>query len=173
MRILLLPSWLRLKRGLAVHCMWRGGATTSSEVPVSVGRFAWMTGAKQMEETILEMARAGEADKTIADHLTSQGHRSPRGEVVLESTVKIIRLSHNILHRAHQSHPRRVDGYLTTPQLAKKLGVPKHWIYDRINNGTIAVKKDDSTGGYLFHDKPETIRQFRQLRDGQTDQVGY
>lgn len=156
---------------VSVRVVWRGGATTSSQVAVSVGRFASMTGAKEMEETILKMARAGESDKTIADHLTSQGHRSPRGEVVLESTVKIIRLSHNILHRAHQSHPRSVDGYLTTPQLAKKLGVPKHWVYDRIHNGTIAVKKDDSTGSYLFPDQPETIQQFRQLRDGQIDRV--
>ena len=158
---------------VAVRVVWRGGATTSSEVAVSVGRLASMTGAKEMEETILTMARAGESDKTIADYLTSQGRRSPRGEVVLESTVKIIRLSHNILHRAHQSHPRRVEGHLTTPQLAKKLGVTKHWIYDRINNGTIAVKKDDSTGCYLFPDKPETIQQFRQLRDGQVDRVRY
>ena len=65
-----------------------------------------------------------------------------------------------------------MDGYLTTPQLAEKLGVPKHWIYDRINNATIAVKKDDSTGSYLFSDKPDTIQQFRQLRDGHIDRVG-
>ena len=99
-------------------------------------------------------------------------HRSPRGKVVLESTVKNVRLSHRIFHRASQSHPRRVDGYLTTPQLAEKLGIQCHWIYDRINNRTIAVKKDDSTGSYLFPDKPETIAQFRQLLGGQIDRVG-
>jgi DNA invertase Pin-like site-specific DNA recombinase len=157
---------------VSLRVVWRGGATTGSEVAVSVGKFAWLSGAKEMEETILEMTRAGESDKSIAEHLTLQGHRSPRGEVMLESTVKNIRLSHRIFHRACQSHPRHVEGYLTAPQLARKLDVPKHWVYDRIHNGTIAVQKDDSIGSYLFPNKQTTIQQFRQLRDGQIDHVG-
>jgi DNA invertase Pin-like site-specific DNA recombinase len=157
---------------VSVRVVWRGGAITSSEVAVSVGKFAWLSGAKEMEEAILEMARAGQSDKSIAEHLTAQGHRSPRREVMLESTVKNIRRSHGFFHRACQSHPRRVDGCLTVPQLARKLDVPKHWVYDRIHNGTIAVQKDDRTGGYLFPDKQKMIQQFRQLRDGQIDHVG-
>jgi hypothetical protein len=157
---------------VSLRVVWRGGATTGSEVVVSVGKFAWLSGAKKMEETILVMARAGNSDKAITEHLTLQGHRSPRSEVMLESTVKNIRLSHRIFHRACQSHPRHVEGHLTVPQLARKLDVPKHWVYDRIHNGTIAVQKDDSTGSYLFPDKQKMIQQFRQLRDGQINHVG-
>ena len=153
--------------------VWRGGATTSDIVRVTVGKFAWLSGAKEMEKTIEKLAREGMSDKEIAEQLTSVGHRSPRADVVLESTVQIVRLRQGILRVKHQSHPRSVDGYLTAPQLTKKLDVPPHWIYDRIHNGTIAIKKDDSTGSYLFPDKPETIQQLRKLRDGQIDHVGY
>ena len=157
---------------VTVRVVWRGGATTSSEVTVGVGRLAWLSGAKEIEETVLALARAGESDKAIAEHLTTQGHHSPRSKVMLVSTVKNIRRSHGIFHRVCQSHPRRVTGSLTVPQLARKLNIPAHWVYDRIRNGTIVVQKDDSTGSYLFPDKPETIQQFRELRDGQINRLG-
>lgn len=92
---------------------------------------------------------------------------------MLESTVRIIRLRKRILRIKHQSHPRRFEGYLTATQVAEKLKVRSHWIYDRINNGTIALEKDESTGSYLFPDTPETIQQLRKLRDGKINQVAY
>jgi len=73
------------------------------------------------------------------------------------STVQTIRLKHRILHKDHQSHPLQISGYLTIPQIAKKIGVSKHWIYDRINNKRIAIRKDPKSGSYLFPDKYETI----------------
>jgi len=153
--------------------VWQGGATTSDVVRVTVGKFAWLTGAKEMEKTIEKLAREGLSDKAIAKRLTRAGHRSPRADVVLASTVQGVRLRNGILRVKHQSHPRRVDGYLTATQLSKILEVTPHWIYDRIHNGTIALNKDDSTGSYLFPDKPETIQQLRQLHDGQIDRVDY
>jgi DNA invertase Pin-like site-specific DNA recombinase len=153
--------------------VWRGGATTSADVPVPVGSFAQLSGAKKMEEAIVRLAREGQTDEQIAQWLTTQGHRSPMRDVVLSSTVRTIRLRHGILIRQSQSHPRRVPGYLTVPQLADKLKVPRCWLYDRIHNGTIRVKKDTSTASYLFPDKPATLRQFRQLLEGHVSHLDY
>jgi hypothetical protein len=125
-----------------------------------------------MEEEILRLARAGHSDEAIANELTSRGHRSPRAAALLPSTVKTIRLQHRLMHRASQSHPRRVSGYLTVPQLIDKLQVPRSWIYDRIHNGTIRVTRDASTGCYLFPDHPDTLRQFRQLWAGEISTLG-
>jgi DNA invertase Pin-like site-specific DNA recombinase len=152
--------------------VWRGGLTTSADVPVHVGRFAAMSDAKEIEEAIVRMAREGQTDQQVAQWLTSCGHRSPMASTVLPSTVRIIRLRHRILIRRNQSHPRRVPGYLTVPQVADKLKVTSHWLYDRIHNGTIRVNKDASTKCYLFPDKPATLRQFRQLLDGKISHVG-
>ena len=120
----------------------------------------------------MSMARKGQADDAIAKQLTELGHRSPQSNVVLESTVRNIRLSHRILHVTHQSHPRHVPGFLTIPQLSEKLGISRSWIHDRIRNGTIKVRKDASVGCYLFPDKPETLDQFRQLIDGRIKHLG-
>jgi hypothetical protein len=139
---------------------------------VSVGRFSDRKGAAEMEATVLRLAHEGESDSHIAALLTAQGHRSARGVIVLPSTVKTIRLRHRVLNRECQSHPRRVDGYLTIPQLAEKLNISRHWISDRIHNGTIVVEKDAATQCYLFPDNLETLRQFRQLVEGNTTRLG-
>jgi DNA invertase Pin-like site-specific DNA recombinase len=155
-----------------VRVVWRGGATTTADLAVSVGRFARRTGAAEIEATVLRLAREGHNDSEIAASLTAQGHRSARGATVLVSTVRTIRLRHRVLNRDSQSHPRHVSGYLTIPQLADKLNVPRHWISDRINNGTIAAEKDTATKCYLFPDNLETLRQFRQLLGSKNPEMG-
>jgi 1,2-phenylacetyl-CoA epoxidase PaaB subunit len=130
-------------------------------------------GAKEMEEAILRLTRQGQTDEQIAQSLTTQGYRSPRRDVVLTNTVRMIRLKHGVFIRDSQSHPHRVPGYLTVSQLADALQVPRNWFYDRIASGTIRITKDASTGSYLFPDNPETIRQFRQLREGLVSHLDY
>lgn len=157
---------------IQIRVVWRGGTTTAMALPVSVGRFADRTGAAEMEAMILRLAREGRSDTEIATTLTSQGQRSARGAIVLPSTVKTIGLRHRLFHRESQSHPRRVAGYLTIPQLAEKLNIPRHWISDHIHNGTIVAAKDTASKCYLFPDNVETLRQFRKLIEGKTTRMG-
>lgn len=152
--------------------VWRGGATTSDVVRVTVGKFAWLSGAAEMEATIKRMTNEGYSDAAIAEHLTEKGHHSPRADKVLESTVRLTRLRLGILRTAHQSHPRRVEGFLTIPQLAEKLGVKRWWISDRIHNGTIKAKKDDKKKCYLFPDTPAMLAELRILVTEYQSKVG-
>jgi hypothetical protein len=142
---------------------WRGGATTSDVVRVTVGKFAWLSGAAEMEATIKRMAAEGHGDVAIAEDLTATGYRSPRADKVLESTVRLTRLRLGILRTTHQSHPRRVEGFLTIPQLAEKLGVSRWWISDRIANGTIRANKDEKLRCYLFPDTPAVLAELEAL----------
>lgn len=146
--------------------VWRGGDTTMTDIPVSVGSLTRLSFAADMEKAILELARQGQSDEQIAAHLTSQGYRSPQRPVVLPSTVQSIRLRHRLMVKRSQSHPRRIAGFLTLSQIAEQLQVTPHWIYDRIHNGTIQVSKDPEWQLYLFPDKPSTLTLFRKLRDG-------
>jgi len=92
---------------------------------------------------------------------------------VLPSTVRAIRLRHGILHVRSQSHPRCIPGYLTISQLAARLGVTTHWIYDRIHNGAIAVLRDECSGLYLFPDTPDTLTDLQKLRTGEVEQLTF
>lgn len=152
--------------------VWHGGATTSAVVRVTVGKFAWLSGAEEMKETIKRMTKDGHSDAAIAKHLTAHGHRSPRADRVLESTVRLARLHLGLLRTTHQSHPRHVKGFLTVPQLAKKLGVSRWWITDRIRGGTIQAKKDAKAKCYLFPDTLETLAKLRVLVAEYQDKAG-
>jgi DNA invertase Pin-like site-specific DNA recombinase len=143
--------------------VWRGGATTSDVVRVTVGKFAWLSGAAEIEATIRHLTEEGHSDAAIAQQLTAAGHRSPRADTILESTVRLTRLRLGILRTTHQSHPRRVEGFLTIPQLAKKLGVSRWWISDRINNGTIKANKDQKLQCYLLPDTPAMLAELTAL----------
>jgi DNA invertase Pin-like site-specific DNA recombinase len=158
---------------LQVRIVWRGGDTTAAAVPVTVGSLAHLSSAKELEKEILRLARAGRTDEEIAALLTQQGHRSPKHATVLPSTVRILRLRHRLFRRRSQSHPRRIPGHLTVPQLAHTLGITPHWIYDRIHNGTIQVALDPTTNLYLFPDQPRTITLFKQLRAGKLQKLRF
>ena len=154
-----------------VRIIWRGGDTTTARVPVTVNALARLSSAPEMEETILTLARRGKTDREIAEHLTQQGHRSPRGPVVLASTVQIIRLRHRILVKRSQSHPRHIPGHLTVSQVAERLRVSKHWVYDRIHNGTIRIERDANSKLFLFPDDPMIISLLDQLKMGEIQEV--
>lgn len=146
--------------------VWKGGSTTSTDIPMSVGSFADLSFAEEMEKKLVELARQGVPDEAIAEQLTQEGFRSPRSSSVLPRTVRHIRLRHRILVVRSQSHPRQVEGYLTLSQIAEQLQIPIQWLYDRIHNGTIRVCKDPERGLYLFPDTPGTLNRFRKLREG-------
>lgn len=153
--------------------VWMGGETTTLLIPVQVKSLAALSSAQEMENLIVKLASSGISDEAIATQLTAQGHRSPMRQFVLPSTVKIIRLKHGIMQKRSQSHPRRIEGYLTVPHLAKTLDISVHYIYDRIHKGTIKVAKDEATGLYLFPNQPATIELFRKLLAGRLQHLRF
>ncbi len=115
--------------------IWKGGDTTTVDLPIPVGSLAELTNADELETQVVAQSLQGIDDQVIAQQLTAQGHRSPLRTTVLPSTVKTIRLKHRIFQNRSQSHPRQISGYLTVPQVAKSLELSPHWIYDRISCG--------------------------------------
>jgi hypothetical protein len=121
----------------------------------------------------VELSAKGAADEVIAEQLTALGHHSPMRATALASTVKTIRLRHQIFQKRSQSHPQRVRGLLSVSQIAEAVGVTPHWIYDRIYNGTIQVTKDPQRKVFLFPDVPATLEQFQALKAGQQRTIAF
>ena len=147
--------------------VWKGAETSTVDLPIPVTSWKELANADELEAKIIALSQQGIDDQLIAQRLTKEGYRSPSSsDTLLASTVKRIRLQHGIMIKAHQSHPRRVPGHLTVTQIADQLKLPKHWIHDRIHNGTIQIKRHQDTKLYLFPDNPETLLQFEQLKAG-------
>src|SRR5215510_9123063 len=153
--------------------VWRGGETTTLEVPVAVGALTDLPTAPQMAQQIRVLFAEGKSDDEMARQLTQQGYRSPSQPTVLPSTVKGIRLKLGLMQQRSQAHPRRVAGYLTVPQLAKALAITPHWVYYQIKRGTVVIQRDPQTGLYLFPDTPQTLEAFGQLRAGHLRELRY
>ena len=158
---------------IQARVVWKGGQTTTFEVPTTVGSFADLSGAEEMERLTVELMEEGFSDEQIADHLRGLGHRSPHSAHVLPSTVRRIRYRHGLLRSRSQSHPRNVPGSLTVPQVATKLSVDRYWVYDRIHNGRIRLAKDAATGLYLFPDERATMERLRDLKEGKVHEIGF
>jgi hypothetical protein len=150
--------------------VWKGGATTTMMIPVAVGSLSQLSFAYEMEEKIIKLSQTYKNDKEIAEYLAQKGFRSPMGQEMLPSTVKAIRLKHRIFQKKSQSHPLGIAGFLTIPQVAQIINVGVHWIYDRINNGKIKINmtytQHYKRGLYLFPDTEETIKMFREFKNG-------
>ena len=149
-----------------VRVVWKGGDVTSVEIPVPVRTMEALSQCKQMQQEVLKLSGQGLQDQDVASRLTRAGFRSPSRDTVLPSTVREIRMRHGVL--LHPGHPRvrQTPGCLTVTQLANKLGVLSHWIYDRIHNGAIQITMDKKLKMYLFPNDQRTLEQFRKLVAG-------
>jgi DNA invertase Pin-like site-specific DNA recombinase len=149
-----------------VRVAWKGGEVTGVEVPVPVRTMESLSQFDQMQQQLLTLSRRGLTDREVARQLTDKGFRSPSRTVVLPATVRELRMRHGVVHAA--GHPRAAHpcGYLTVTQLALRLGVRSHWIYDRIHSGIIQIVIDKKLKLYLFPDRSSTLKQFRQLIAG-------
>jgi hypothetical protein len=158
---------------VSTRIVWKGGDTTTFEIPIRVGSLAELSSGRELEQHVLELHGAGKSDQEIAAELTAAGLRSPMRAKVLVSTVKILRLKHRRFITHSQSHPRRIAGCLTVSQLAQALDLSVHWLYDRIHNGRIQMQKDPTTGLYLFPDHPTTLLRLKQLRAGKLQNLRF
>jgi hypothetical protein len=148
---------------VSVRVVWRGGATSGDCIAVVAGRSTSLSSFPELQSAVEQMTVAGHSDQNIAKTLTAQGYHSPKGDTVLVSTVRTIRLSNGQLHQPDRSYPRNVAGYLSVSQMAKKLGVTPSWIHARIRNGTIQVEKDSQLHCYLFPDTTDQLAELERL----------
>jgi len=156
---------------VALRVVWQGGDVTELTVPITVGRFEQLRDHRQIEATILALAKEGRTDKEIARRLTVAGHRSPRHSSFLPSTVRRVRREHGLVHSKKLAHPHVIAGYLRPYQLAARLKIRAHWIYDRIRNGTIKITRHPTHNAVLFPDDPKTFENLQQLLSGQVQSV--
>ena len=161
---------------IMTRIVWKGEQTTTLEVSTTVGSLADLSGLEEMERLVAKLFKEGKTDRQIARHLTEMGYHSPQRRHVVRSTVQTIRHRHGLIRGARgkgASREHNVPGRLTLPEVARRLEVPKAWIYNRISNGSIRITKDERMGLYLFPNDPATIEKFRELKEGKVRRLQF
>jgi DNA invertase Pin-like site-specific DNA recombinase len=156
-----------------IRIVWQGGDVTECVIPIPVGSLAELSTGQELEARVLALHKMGKSDEDIVQELSAVGFRSPMHEELLVSTVRGLRLKHRCFQTRHQSHPRSVPGFLTVTQVAQRLGLSVHWLYDRLHNGQIQLQKDPTTQLFLFPDHPSTLERLTHLRAGNLQRVAF
>src|SRR3954454_20988338 len=156
---------------ISVRIVWRGGEISDLEVEAAVHTHRSLTRGAEMEARLLDLARQGLDDETIAARLTSEGYRSARCTHVPVETVRHIRQHHRVLRNKRQPHPRHIPGWLTMAELARRLQVSRDWIERRIRTGTISIVRNAATHRLLFPDTDDTLVGFTELKAGAVDRI--
>jgi hypothetical protein len=105
-----------------VHIRWKGGATTSLELPRPRSNFELVRTPAAVIDQIRVLATE-QADDQIACTLNSHGYRSGAGNAFTGAGVKHLRFSYGI--ESYRQHLQR-SGWLTLPEIARKIGVHPH-----------------------------------------------
>ena len=154
-----------------VRIVWRGGAVSELEVKMRVNSIAHLTRGAEMQERVLELARAKMHEDEIAAVLTSEGHRSPNcAEKLLPVTVQRIRLLAGVKQaeqRTRWQHPANV---LSAQELASRLNIPVNWLYVQIRKGRLLIDRQPN-GAHLFVNAPSAIEAVRKLRNHDVDHL--
>jgi hypothetical protein len=154
-------AWLRglLAKGVSPRArrdqlpprmVWRGGATPTWAVPGAVGARTDRPRAHEMAPQSRGLCAAGTSADAMARPLPPPGSRSPSRPTVLPSTGKGSRLTLGRMPSRSPSHPRRVAGALTVPQLAKAWEITPHGGYHQSTRGPVASARDTATGAPAF-----------------------
>lgn len=156
---------------VSVRIVWRGGAVSELEVEVAVYTHRVLSRGAEMEARLLDLARQGVDDATIAAQLTAEGYRSARCYHVPVDTVRHIREAHRVLRDWRPTHPHHIPGWLTMAELARRLQVSRDWIERRIRNGIIIITRDAATHRFLFPDTDDILARFSALKAGTVDHL--
>ncbi len=136
-----------------VTIVWVSGAMSTLQVPTTTARTAQLDRYRELVARIAELSAAGLSDPKIADQLTQEGFRSARQLGIPTSFVTRLRRSqgHVSVRAQFRSHVQ-VNGAWTIWGLARRLGVPRDWLYRRIVAGRLPVERHPVTGHYLIAD---------------------
>lgn len=152
-----------------VRIVWRGDASSESDVQVNVSSVARLSRAAEMEAEVLELESVVRSDVEIAEKLTARGFRSPTSPTLLPSTVAQIRKRNGRPRRAGRQ-VLRPAGNLTLPEAAARIGVRHAQLQHLVRRGALVIKRT-LTGRrrrlYLVPDRPEILDRLRQLCAGE------
>jgi hypothetical protein len=151
---------------ITIRIVWRDGEVSELQVQTTVHARGALSRGADMEDRLLELARQGLDDETIAETLTREGYRSARRLYVPLRMVQIVRQTHRVLGQATSVRVPHTSGWLTISELATRTQISRYWINRSILGGAIKINRDIRAKRFLFPDATETIAGINALRAG-------
>jgi hypothetical protein len=149
-----------------LHLRWKGGATTSAELPLPLRA----PDLRRTSATVVELVRAlatEQTDHRIAESLNDRWLRTGTGERFTRLHVRRIRLSYGI--RSLAQHKQQA-GWFTTAEISAQLHIHPQTLKRYAREGVLKAQRVDDKGEILFEPltgvlpKPDRGKRLRDRR---------
>jgi hypothetical protein len=165
---------LRDADGIAqIRIVWRGGMVTETRVRVPVNSLRYTDAEKRVVERMRQLTVEGKSTDQIAASLNGEGLVPCRGGSFTRQIVLKFKKRFAIVSNIEKVRRGDIPFAYTPTELAEMLQIDRTWIYHRITDGSIRIKKDPAYDCYLFPRSRHCMAQFRRLRKGAVSHVSF
>jgi DNA invertase Pin-like site-specific DNA recombinase len=148
-----------------IRIVWPGGLVSEriTRLPVFTRRDT------ELEAKVVERIRhwtdEGLESAEVAERLNQEGFTPCRSASFTATIVAKLKRRHGVL--SHLDRLRRGEAcrVYTVPEMARRIGIDPSWIYRKIGDGTIKIKRDPRCKCYLFPKDKKTIALMKRLRN--------
>ncbi|HEX4129763.1 MAG TPA: recombinase family protein [Pirellulales bacterium] len=165
---------LRDADGVAqIRIVWRGGSVTETRVQVPVHSLRYSDAERHVADRIRQLTNEGKNLDQIAASLNAAGLVPCRGGSFTVIIVLKFKKRFGIVSNLEKVRRGDVPFAYTPAELADILKIDRTWIYHRIADGAIRIKKDPVYGCYLFPRSKRCVVQLKRLRKGVVAHVSF
>jgi DNA invertase Pin-like site-specific DNA recombinase len=165
---------LRDADGIAqIRIVWRGGSVTEARIRVPVHSLRYTHAEQRVAERMRQLTDEGKSAGQIAASLNGEGLVPCRGGSFTRQIVFKFKQRFGIVSNLEKVRRGEVPFAYTPSELADILKIDRTWIYHRIADGSIRIKKDPAYGCYLFPRSKHCVAQLRRLRKGAVAHVSF
>jgi predicted DNA-binding transcriptional regulator AlpA len=123
----------------------------------------------ELEAKIVERIRhwtdEGLENDDIAERLNHESFIPCRGASFTAGIVTKLKIRHGVISNLEKVRRGEVSWAYTLPQMARLIGIDQTWIYRRIGDGTIKIRRDPRYHCYLFPKDKKTINTMKRLKN--------
>lgn len=150
-----------------IRIVWRGGIVTETRVRLPVHSLRYSQTEERVADRIRELFEQGHCLQEVIDTLNVEGYVPCRGGAFTPSIVNKLKQRYNIMSKLEQLRRGELPpNAYTIKQLAQLIEIDPSWIYRKIGDGSIRIKKDRVYSCYLFPRTKQCLSQLKRLKKG-------
>jgi len=154
-----------------IRIVWPGGLVSERIVRLPV----FTLRDTELEAKIVERIRYGTGEglenEDIARRLNHESFIPCRGAAFTAQIVAKLKMRHAIISNLEKVRRGEISWAYTLPEIARLTGIDPCWIYRKIGDGTIKIRRDPRYRCYLFPKDKKVIATMKRLRNQEVRHV--
>jgi len=148
-----------------IRIVWPGGLVTERIARLRV----FTLRDTELEAKIIERIRhwtdEGLGSAEVAERLNHESFIPCRGASFTAGIVTKLKKRHGVISNLEKLRRGEACRAYTVPEMARLIGIDPSWIYRKIGDGTIKIRRDSRYHCYLFPKDNKTIHTMKRLRN--------